>query len=95
MNSQVYAPVAGSSRRVISCNPMKLLPVGQNSCACRPLATAVNFLDTKPADALVWGRQQGSAPPPPVAMPEGVNNSMAGPLRKRGAIFLEDQITQR
>jgi hypothetical protein len=74
---------------------MKLLPLGQNSLACRPVATALNFLDTEAADALAWSRQQGSAPPPPVAMPEGVNNSMAGPLRKRGAIFLEDQIPQR
>ena len=45
-------------------------------------------LDTKGTDALAWDLQQGFAPPPPVALPEGVYTLRRAPRFQRGAIFL-------
>lgn len=53
----------------------------------RKLASSIP-LDTEGTDALAWDLRQGFAPPPPVALPEGVYTLRRAPRSQRGAIFL-------
>jgi len=45
-------------------------------------------LDIGTLDAIAWTLQQGYAPPPPVAMPEGVFTLRRAPRENGGPFFL-------